>query len=241
MNHKFAKFFTLILSFAMGLGFLSVQGPSELFAMSNRFAGSEVCEPSSKIKSVKLISPDKKLTAEFKVPLQYMSMRFEREGKVDGTLTLDTQFEDSTPRCQNNGATSSFEGSLSVQIIVTSKKEASVDALNKNYSNDEFIDVVLEKYPNFKIRDFKGRDLPNSASQYSRLVGVFPVNDSILPVSYILQCDQLPDLKSFWACNLQFLHRETLLIKATFHSSKLNELPAIFERTTKLVEKFSAD
>lgn len=212
-----------------------------LFAMSNRFAGSEVCEPSSRIKNVKLISPDKKLTADFKVPLQYMSRRVEREGKVDGTLTLDTQFEDSSPRCQDDGKTSSFENSVAVQIIITTKKGSSIEALKKNYSKDKFIDVVLEKYPNFKIRDFKGRDLPNRVGQYSRPVGVFPVNDKILPINYILQCDQLPDLKSLWACNLQFLHGDNLLIKATFHSSKLNELPAVYDKASTIVKKFSAE
>lgn len=227
---------TKITCLILCIGFTLILSRSELFAMSRLVTGSEVCEPSSRIKNVRLVAQN--LTADFKVPLNYMSVKFEREGKIDSTLTLDTKYEDSSPRCQENGKISEFENSLEVQIRVTAKKNGVVDFLKQRYAKDRFKDISLEKYPNFKIRDQKNRDNKPIEAVVFRKVAVYPIDGKTLPVDYFLECDQTPDLYTLRACSLQFMHGDELFIKATFYSAHLNDWPAVYQKASAIVEKF---
>lgn len=99
-------------------------------------------------------------------------------------------------------------------------------------------DIFLDKYPNFRVRDRKRPIGPIKKRSTSRKVAFYPHGTNPLPVESLIECDTMFDIQSIGNCHLRFIYKDSILVKASFHSSKLDMWPQAYEKSVELITKF---
>jgi hypothetical protein len=227
------------------LGFFaaaSCSTPAQAMGERQNYATSNVCNTSDSIKTFTLVSPDEKKSVKetFEVPLRYMNMIFERQGKVDTSLHIAADWNTLEPQCQKDGNLVDGENSLTVRLSVSLNKDKHINFMRNSYSNsDVYSDIFLEKYPNFRIRDRKKRGVAaESGSAFVRSVALYSRDEKQRQESSFLICDQLSDLQTLGFCKLYFIHKDKISVKAIFHASKLDSWEQAIQKSLELIVNF---
>ncbi|MFN7113324.1 MAG: hypothetical protein ACK4PK_03090 [Alphaproteobacteria bacterium] len=201
---------------------------------------SSMCDTSNAIKKFVLTSDNGEIKETFNVPVRYMSMEFERNGRVSNTLHLAAVLENLEPRCGVDGNVAPNEQSLTIQLLPNLYPENWVKALRERYlDNNKFQETELDKYSNFIVKT-RTRPLPPIAGGVARYsdVSVYPKKDAEVPVDFFIECRLLTDGISLSLCKARFPYKGNISIIAMFEANHLEDFKRIYDSSISLIEKF---
>jgi hypothetical protein len=227
---------------------LVVPTSTQAFAMGDRNQNPQtahMCDTRSKTMKFVLTSENGEVKETFKVPVRYMSAKFEREGRLNSSLHLAAILDTLEPRCYPNGEVSSKEESLQVILSINLRPAQEWESLvKKSYSDTDkyqFEEIGIDGYPDFIFKASNVRPAPKEeAIATYGYIPVYPSKGLNIPVYFRLECGLGMDMKTLNMCRMRFLYENNKSISATavFHSSRLAQLEQIYSSSIKLINMF---
>lgn len=207
---------------------------------------SRMCDMSGKTQKFILTSGNGEVKETFNVPVRYMSMELERNGRVSNSLHLDTVFGSLEPRCQDNGWPVDKEEALQVSLSINLRPpEEWADTVKMAYVDTDqyqFEEIDIEGYPDFSFKASNRRPAPKSPT--SATYGYIPVyakKDVNIPTYFRTECRLSMDMKTLDLCRISFLYQDRIAVRTQFSSNKLQNLEQIYALSTNLIKKFHAE
>lgn len=204
---------------------------------------SSMCDMSGEVKKFVLTSGNGEVQETFKVPVRYMSMDLERNGRVSNSLHLDTVFGSLEPRCQDNGWPVDKEEALQVVLSINRRTlEKWADTVKMAYMDTaqyQFEEIDIEGYPDFSFKASNRRPAPKSPT--SATYGYIPVyakKDVNIPTYFRTECRLSMDMKTIDLCRINFLYKERIAVRTQFPSTELENLERVYILSTNLIKKF---
>lgn len=205
-----------------------------------------VCDPRSEAMRFALKSDNREIKETFNVPLRYMSMGFEREGRMDRTLHLAAILDTLEPICHTNGEVAPIKDTLEVELSINLRTEEEwINRVKKSYSDTDkrqFEEIDIDGHPDFT---FKASNLHyprkegavNNSFDY---IPVYPNKKFNIPVYYHIDCGLSMDMKTLNMCRMRFLYRDkkNIVVNALFHSQRLGNIEQIYAASISLIKKF---
>jgi len=206
---------------------------------------SRMCDMSGDVKKFVLRSGNGEVRETFKVPVRYMSMELERNGRVNNSLHLDTVFGSLEPRCQDNGQPLDQEEALQVRLSPNVRTAEEWERLSRQVYADtdtfQFEEITIEGYSDFSFKALKRRPAPveGATARYS-YIPVHPKNETGIPTYFYISCGLGKDMKTLGLCNIRFLYPENnhISVTAYFPSKELNNIEEIYSTSNDLIKKF---
>lgn len=240
MNFKAGIFLTVFA--------LACFAPAVAPAMGERPPSHPMCDMSGKTKVFVLSSDNREVKETFKVPVRYMSMEFERNGKVNSTLNLSAQLENLEPRCKEDGK-SIFPKEDALEITLRpnlSSEDKWVELVKMTYTDSDkiqFEEIEMSDYPDFTFKVSKDR--PKEIKGPVRPGGYIPTfpNKSLNISNYFhIACEAIGiDIRFFNMCRMSFLYQPNISVVASFHSSRLPEVEKVYFSSIELIKKFHTE
>ena len=204
---------------------------------------SRSCDMSGKMQKFVLTSGNGEVKETFKVPVRYMSMELERNGRVSNSLHLDTVFGSLEPRCQDNGWPVDKEEALQVRLSPNVRTAEEWELLSKQIYADtdtfQFEEISIEGYSDFTFKASNRRPAPKSPT--SATYGYIPAyakKGFNIPTYFRTECRLSMDMKTLDLCRISFLYKERIAVRTQFPSKKLENLEQIYASSVSLIEKF---
>lgn len=210
---------------------------------------SHVCDPRSEAMRFVLKSDNREIKETFNVPLRYMSMGFEREGRMDRTLHLAAILDTLEPICHTNGEVAPIKDSLEVELSINLRTEEEwINRVKKSYSDTDkhqFEEIDIDGHPDFIFKASNRRHerkegAVNNAFDY---IPVYPNKNFNIPVYFRLECGLSMDMKTLNLCRMRFLYRDkkNIVVNALFHSQRLENIEQIYAASISLIKKFHTE
>ncbi|MFN3701800.1 MAG: hypothetical protein ACK4VI_09830 [Alphaproteobacteria bacterium] len=235
MNFKSGIFLTVFA--------LSLLVPALASAMGERPnpQKSRMCETSSATKKFVLTSDNGEIKETFNVPVRYMSMEFERNGRVNNTLHLAAVLASLEPSCHADGSVTSKQETLQVNLSINLRPtEKWGKERYEKYSTDRYEEIKIDTYPNATFKALKKR--PSAVEQGTGGYGYIqasPPNTASLPI--FLECELLTDMKTLNMCRMRFLYSAHIAVTAMFHATNLENVEQIYSASNALIKKFHVE
>jgi hypothetical protein len=206
---------------------------------------SHMCDTRNKTMKFVLTSENGEVKETFKVPVRYMSAKYEREGRLNSSLHLAAILDTLEPKCYPNGEVSSKEESLQVVLSINIRPAQEWESLvKKSYSDTDkyqFEEIGIDGYPDFTFKASNIRPAPKEGAIATYgYIPVYPSKGFNIPVYFRLECGLGMDMKTLNMCRMRFLYEDNKSISATavFHSEKLEDLEKIYAASISLIKKF---
>lgn len=218
--------------------------PAVAPAMGERPLSHPMCDMSGKTKVFVLSSDNGEVKETFKVPVRYMSMPFERNGKVHSTLNISARLENLEPRCKEDGKSifpkeESLDITLRLNLSSVDKWEDLAKTAYIDTDRYQFEEIDIEGYPDFYFKASNSRPAPKSPT--SATYGYIPVyakKDVNIPTYFRTECRLSMDMKTIDLCRINFLYKERIAVRTQFPSTELENLERVYILSTNLIKKF---
>ena len=218
--------------------------PAVAPAMGERPLSHPMCDMSGKTKFFVLSSDNGEVKETFKVPVRYMSMPFERNGKVHSTLNISARLENLEPRCKEDGKSifpkeESLDITLRLNLSSVHKWEDLAKTAYIDTDRYQFEEIDIEGYPDFYFKASNRRPAPKSPT--SATYGYIPVyakKDVNIPTYFRTECRLSMDMKTIDLCRINFLYKERIAVRTQFPSTELENLERVYILSTNLIKKF---
>lgn len=205
---------------------------------------SSMCDMSGEVKKFVLTSGNGEVQETFKVPVRYMSMDLERNGRVSNSLHLDTVFGSLEPRCQDNGWPVDKKEALQIRLSINrSSSKEWADLTKMAYMDTEryhFEDLHISEYPDFVFKASNRRPQPKEhpTSETYGYIPVYPKKELNIPTYFNTECRLFMDMKTLDLCQISFLYKERLAVRAIFPADKLEHIEQVYVQATQLIKNF---
>ncbi|MFN7113328.1 MAG: hypothetical protein ACK4PK_03110 [Alphaproteobacteria bacterium] len=204
---------------------------------------SSMCDMSGKVQKFTLTSGSGEVKETFKVPVRYMSMELERNGRVNTSLHLDAVFGSLEPRCQDSGWPLAKEEALQVVLSINRRPpEEWADTVKMTYMDTDqyqFEEIDIEGYPDFSFKASNRRPAPKAPTSATYgYIPVYPKKEINIPTYFLTECRLAMDMKTFDLCKISFLYKERIAVRTQFPPKELENLEQVYFSSIELIKKF---